>query len=158
MERRHVLDIETVMPHRGAMRLVDRVLEHDAEAISVEARVRADGPFHVDGGLPAYVGVELMAQAIACWAGVRARAQGLAPPVGFLLGTRRYEAHVQVFGIGEVLRVTAHRELMADSGLAVFSCTISARGVPLASAHVSVFEPPDAGAYLEQGAQGMVTE
>ena len=104
-----MLDIETVMPHRGAMRLVDRVLEHDAEAISVEARVRADGPFHVDGGLPAYVGVELMAQAIACWAGVRARAQGLAPPVGFLLGTRRYEAHVQVFGIGEVLRDRAPR-------------------------------------------------
>ncbi len=147
------------MPHRGAMRLVDRVLEHDADSIAVEARVRVDGPFHVDGGLPAYVGVELMAQAIACWAGMRAQAQGLAPPVGFLLGTRRYESRVSAFGIGDVLRVTAHRELVADSGLAVFSCTISGRGVPLASAHVSVFEPPDAAAYLlNQGAEGAASE
>ena len=147
-------DIESVLPHRGTMRLVDRVLEHDEENIAVEARVRPDGPFHAEGGMPAHVGVEFMAQAIACWAGIRARARGLAPPLGFLLGTRRYECAVPAFAIGETLRVAAHRELMADSGLAVFSCTISASGLLLASASISVFEPADADAYLHQATRG----
>ena len=46
------------------------------------------GLFVEDGQVPAWVGIEYMAQAIAAWAGCRARAAGKPPQLGFLLGSR----------------------------------------------------------------------
>jgi predicted hotdog family 3-hydroxylacyl-ACP dehydratase len=144
-----IADIERVLPHRGGMRLVERVLEWDADAIAVGLRVPADGMFHVEGAVPAYVGIEYMAQAVACWAGCQARLRGCPPPVGFLLGSRRYESAVPSFASGAELRVEARRELLGDNGLGVFACRILEAGRVLATANVSVFEPPDERAYLE---------
>ena len=109
----------------------------------------ADGLFVQDGGVPAWVGVEYMAQAIAAWAGCHARGQGRTPPIGFLLGTRRYDSAVERFDSGRVLRVEARRELLGENGLGVFACRILAGEEELATANVSVFEPPDAMAYME---------
>lgn len=142
-------DIEQVIPHRGTLLLLDRVLEYDAESIAVELCVPTDSPFHVEGGVPAYVGVEYMAQAVACWAGCHARARGEPPPLGFLLGTRRYECAMPLFSSGLHLRVEARREILGENGLGVFACRILAADRELATANVSVFEPPDAMAYLE---------
>lgn len=152
LERIH--DIETVIPHRGLLLLVDRVLEYDDESIAVEVEIAPDGPFHVRGGVPAYVGVEYMAQAVACWAGCQARARGEPPPLGFLLGTRRYACAVPLFESGQTLRVEARREIMGSNGLAVFACRIASNGRELATANVSVFEPADVAAYLAQNTQG----
>ncbi len=142
-------DIERVIPHRGTLRLIDRLLAWDSESVAVEVRVPADGPFNDEDGVPAWVGIEYMAQAIAAWAGCRARARGGEPNIGFLLGTRRYEARLPHFPSGTVLRVEAVCELLGDNGLGMFACRILADGQEIASANVSVFEPPDAMAYLE---------
>ncbi|MDE2406762.1 MAG: hotdog family protein [Xanthomonadaceae bacterium] len=145
-----ILDIEQVLPHRGSMRLVDRVLHWDAERIAVAVQVPVDGPFHAEGGVPAHVGIEYMAQAVACWAGCQARRRGLPPPLGFLLGSRRYVCTVPVFASGWLLQVEARREIMGDNGLGVFACRIVCESRELAQANVSVFEPSDAQAYLSQ--------
>lgn len=147
-----VLDIATVAPHAGAMLLLDRVIDHDDEGIVAELRVPFDGLFHVDGGVPAYVGIEYMAQAVACWAGCRARGRGEPPPIGFLLGSRRYDCTVPLFASGALLRVEARREILGENGLGVFACRILSEGEELATANVSVFEPPDAQAYLDNEA------
>lgn len=147
-----VRDIGAVMPHGGTMLLIDRLLAHDEDSVSVELRVAADGLFHVDGGIPSYVGIEYMAQAVACWAGCRARRRGLAPPIGFLLGTRRYDCIVPLFASGSLLRVEARREILGENGLGVFACRILEGERVLATANVSVFEPPDAQAYLDEEA------
>lgn len=146
-------DIETVIPHRGTLLLLNQVLEYDDEAITVALEVPLDGPFHDDGGVPAYIGLEYMAQAVACWAGCQARARGLPPPLGFLLGSRRYVCAVSRFAGGTRLRVEARRELMGDNGLGVFACRILAGKHELAAAHVSVYEPEDAQAYLAGATQ-----
>ena len=144
-----VFDIEQVIPHRGTMLLVDRLLDWSDDTVAVELRVPAESPFHVDGGVPAWVGVEYMAQAVACWAGCQAREQDRPPPIGFLLGTRRYDCAVPVFASGSLLRVEARRELLGENGLGVFACRIVAGDEEIATANVSVFEPPDALAYME---------
>ena len=131
------------------MLLVDRLVHWDDETVAVELAVPSDSPFHVDGGVPAYVGVEYMAQAVACWAGCQARGRGEPPSIGFLLGTRRYECAVPLFSSGQVLRVEARREILGENGLGVFACRILAADRELATANVSVFEPTDAMAYLE---------
>lgn len=144
-------DIESVLPHRDSLRLIDRVIEWQPESIVVEVDVPGQGLFSRADGVPAWVGVEYMAQAIAAWAGCRARAEGREPSIGFLLGTRRYTAHQPAFAAGTCLRVEAHCELMGENGLGMFACRILAGERELAVANVSVFEPPDAMAYLESG-------
>ena len=143
-----IADVERVLPHRGSMRMVERVLEWDAETISVEVRVPVDSIFHVRGGVPAHVGIEYMAQAVACWAGCQARLRGDAPPLGFLLGSRKYESRVALYPSGTRLRVEARRELMGDNGLGLFACNLLDGDEEIATATVSVFEPPDPDAYL----------
>lgn len=144
-----VYDIERVLPHRGTMRLIDRLVAWDDDSVAVEVRVPEEGPFSHGEGVPAWVGVEYMAQAIAAWAGCRARASGREPSIGFLLGTRRYDSRATWFPAGALLRVEATRELLGDNGLGMFRCRILGDGEELATANVSVFEPPDAMAYLE---------
>ena len=141
--------IESCIPHRGTMRLIDRLLEHDADSVVVETRVPFDGLFLDAAGMPAWVGIEYMAQAIAAWAGVQARGRGEAPKLGFLLGTRRYNCTRGYFERGQVLRIEARREVMGDNGLGVFACRISDDGEELATALVTVFEPADASVFLQ---------
>ncbi len=146
-------DIEQVIPHRGQMRLIDRLLAWDEDSVVTELRVPADAVFGDAAGVPAWVGVEYMAQTVAAWAGCRARGRGAEPSIGFLLGTRRYQADTDRFPAGAVLRVEARCELMGDNGLGMFACRILQQERVLASANISVFEPPDAVAYLESSEQ-----
>jgi len=135
--------IEQVIPHRGAMRLIDRLLDWDGQRVAVELTVPVDGPFHEPAGVPAWVGIEYMAQTVAAWAGARAMRAGGRPRIGFLIGSRRYEARCASFRGGSTLRVEARCELMADNGLGMFDCRIFLEGVEVASARLSVFEPDD---------------
>lgn len=135
--------IDTFVPHRGAMRLLDRVIEVDEEQAAAEVDVPFDGLFVRDGAVPAWVGIEYMAQTIALWAGARAVQAGGQPRLGFLLGSRRYEARRADFPGGATLRVEARCELIGSNGLGMFDCRIVMDGDTVATARVSVFEPPE---------------
>jgi hypothetical protein len=56
--------IEAIVPHRGRMLMVNRLLARDEDMVVVEAVVAADNVFAEDRGVPAWVGIEFMAQAI----------------------------------------------------------------------------------------------
>lgn len=129
------------VPHRGGMNLLDAVEHCEGEAIVARVRVPADGLFHAPDGVPAWIGIEYMAQAVAAWSSARARAGGGSPRIGYLLGSRRYEAMVPVFSAGAELRVHAQCELRGDNGLGLFDCRIEQDGRVLASGRLSVFEP-----------------
>jgi len=131
------------VPHRGAMSLLDSVERRDELSIVARVRVPAEGLFVAADGVPAWVGIEYMAQAVAAWSGARAQAGGGSPRIGYLLGSRRYEATVAAFAIGAELQVFAQCELMGDNGLAMFDCRIAQDGRVLASGRLSVFEPPE---------------
>ncbi|MBI2769166.1 MAG: hypothetical protein HYX47_06065 [Burkholderiales bacterium] len=150
---RAAADIDNWIPQRGAMRLLDRVLEADDEHAVAEVDIAEDGLFLRDGAVPAWIGIEYMAQTISAWAGGRGRrAGGRGPRIGLLLGSRRYTAHCSGFPAGATLRVEARCELYGDNGLGMFDCTIRQGGTLLASAKVSVFEPDDAMALLKSQA------
>jgi predicted hotdog family 3-hydroxylacyl-ACP dehydratase len=131
------------VPHRGTMSLLDSVAHVEDLAVEARVRVPANGPFNTDAGVPAWVGIEYMAQAVAAWSGARARGGGGAPKIGYLLGSRRYEAAVPVFEVGAELRVLAQCELTAENGLGMFDCRIEHAGRVVASGRLSVFQPPD---------------
>jgi predicted hotdog family 3-hydroxylacyl-ACP dehydratase len=142
------LAIESVVPHRGRMLLVDRLLAHDEDAVAVGAAIRADNLFADAQGVPAWIGIEYMAQAIAAWAGCRALARSEPVRIGFLLGARRYDGDPRHFAIGTMLRIEARRELFGDNGMGMFACRILEGDTELARAQVAVFEPPDPSAFL----------
>jgi predicted hotdog family 3-hydroxylacyl-ACP dehydratase len=143
--------VENWIPHRGAMRLIDRVLHVDAGQAVAEADVPFDGLFVRDGQVPSWVGIEYMAQAVAAWAGGRLRAQGAAPRAGLLLGTRRFEARCAGFPSGATLRIEACCELMGANGLGQFDCRILLDAVEVATARISVFDPPAGAGLLRAG-------
>ncbi|AVO32442.1 hypothetical protein D7T48_17925 [Stenotrophomonas maltophilia] len=143
--------IEEVVPHRQDMCLLQRILRWDQDSIEAELVVPGTGLFIENGEMPAWIGIEYMAQAIAAWSGCRARAAGAAPQLGFLLGSRRYNSLRSGFPSGTRLRVQARRELLGDNGLGLFACRILAGEEEWAVANVSVYEPADAKAYLESG-------
>lgn len=131
------------VPHRGPLSLLDQVEHCDDHGIEARVRVPADGVFGDDEGVPAWVGIEYMAQAVAAWSGARARVAGGSPKIGYLLGSRRYEAMVPVFDVGAELRVMAQCELMGENGLGMFDCRIEQGGRVVASGRLSVYEPPE---------------
>ena len=130
------------VPHRGALSLLETVEHCDDQGIVARVRVPSDGLFSDADGVPAWVGIEYMAQAVAAWSGARARAGGGSPRIGYLLGSRRYEAAVPVFEVGAELRVLASCELTAENGLGMFDCRIEHGGRVVANGRLSVFEPP----------------
>ncbi|MBB3194246.1 ApeP family dehydratase [Roseateles terrae] len=138
-----------LVPHAGAMRLLDRVLEAEDERLVAEVRVPEDGLFSRDGGVDAWVGIEYMAQAVAAWAGWRGRREGQTPRIGFLLGTRRYRTAVARYAAGQVLQVEVRRTYQADNGLGQFDCQIRAGETELASATITVFGPEDPSEFLK---------
>lgn len=143
--------VADVVPHQDAMCLLDRIVYCDAERIEVEVRVPSVGLFVTPGGIPAWIGIEYMAQAIAAWAGCRERRDQRPPGIGFLLGSRRYSSARDTFPTGTLLHVHARCELLGDNGLGMFACRILAGDEEWAAANVSVFQPNDATAYLESG-------
>ncbi|MGR8998427.1 MAG: ApeP family dehydratase [Gammaproteobacteria bacterium] len=131
--------IEELVPHTGKMVLLDRVIEYDEENMVAEAIVRDDGLFGDGRTVPAWLGIEYMAQTIAALGGMKRRLAGKPLNLGFLLGTRRYDCNVGTFTVGSVLTVSVKR-LLQDQGLGVFECRISAKGI-LASAKLNVYQP-----------------
>jgi len=142
--------VENWIPHRGAMRLLDRILVVDEQQAVAEVDVPFDGLFVRDGAVPAWVGIEYMAQAVSAWAGGRGRRAGGQPRPGLLLGSRKYEAKCESFPSGATLRVEAQCELIAANGLGTFDCRITMDGREVATARIAVFDPP-AGTDLLRG-------
>ena len=142
--------IADVVPHAGEMILLDSIKEIEADRIVCMKTVCAGALFvDADGSLPAWVGVELMAQSIAAWAGCCARAEQQPVQLGFLLGTRHYSCNVGAFPLGSRLCVEAVRSFHDEHGMGVFSCRIDAPGIH-AEARLNVYRPPDADAFFEQ--------
>jgi predicted hotdog family 3-hydroxylacyl-ACP dehydratase len=139
-----------LIPHAGDMILIDQVLAFDEEQIHTRLTVKPGGLFNgADGSLPAWVGVELMAQTVAAYAGCRARQRGNAVELGFLLGTRKFECNVVHFPVGTELTIHALRSLEDDNGMGVFECHINAPGIH-ATARLNVFCPPQPAHYLHE--------
>lgn len=146
--------IAEVVPHEGLMSLLDTVLEYDEESLSASVEIRNNTLFVEADGVPAWVGIEYMAQAIAAYSGVQRCLAGRAVKVGFLVGTRRFNSSHSHYPLGSKLRINVIREFQADNGLGSFACTINgtlADGSLLtADASLNVFLPENVEEFLNE--------
>jgi len=146
------LALNDLVPHRAPMRFLDRMISVGETEAVAETFVRADNPLFVAGrGLPAYAGLEMMAQAIAAIDGMKRKANGLPPKIGFLLGCRRYSVSCEVFEEGLCLRITANM-VFTNGEMFNFDCRIDdGEGRQFASASMNVYAPADPTAFLKAG-------
>lgn len=81
--------IASLIPHSGAMCLLDGAVEWNAERILCVSRSHrdADNPLRTDGGLPAVCGLEYAAQAMAVHGGLAGHVDGK-PRAGYLASLR----------------------------------------------------------------------
>ena len=130
------------VPHRPPMLLIGSVLEADAERCVTLTRVDP-GAWYADpdGAMPAWFGLELMAQTIAAFSGQRQRDPDQAPAFGYLLGTREYRCTVAAFPAGAQLEVEAKVHEAEILGLSAFACELRLDGSVLAHAILKVYEP-----------------
>ena len=142
--------IEELIPHRGSMLWLERVTQARPESIEAEAVVRRDA-WYVDeqAGMPAWLGIELMAQAIAAHVGMQGWLAGKPPKPGVLLGCRRYEARVGRFAPG-ILTVVARVAYRDESGFGAYDCAILGAQGELAAGRLKVYEPEDFERFLSE--------
>lgn len=130
-----------LLPHRGPAVLIDEILHQDAAGIRVRAAITAGHPFFEAGhGVPAWAGIEMMAQAVAAHAGLLGQRVGRGPRPGMLLGTRRYRADVAWFAEGEALDIYAATAFGQEGGMAACDCRIACDGRILAEATIIIME------------------
>lgn len=142
--------IEAIIPHRGTMLLIDAVDTFSEATLSARATVDAHAWYaDADGAMPAWIGIELMAQAIAAHVALLAmRGGGRARP-GVLLGSRSYKALQPTFAGGARLLIHVTELLRSEAGHSAYECTIHDGDVCCAEAVIKVFQPPDFQSFIE---------
>jgi predicted hotdog family 3-hydroxylacyl-ACP dehydratase len=106
-----------LIPHQGAMCLLDRVQSWDAERIHAlsDSHTRGDNPLRSDGQLRAVHLCEYGAQAMAVHGALLAREKGAGVQPGLLVALRDVQLHVtRIDDLPNTLSVVA--EKLLDSG------------------------------------------
>ncbi len=139
----------SVLPHSGPAVLLDEILHFDAHGLLAVTTVRHSTAYSgADGSLPAWVGLELMAQGVAAFSGCEAGQARL----GLLLGARRYEVSCDSFPAGMRLEIEVIPSNRDEDGFGVFDCSIRCAGERLAEAALTVYQPTDPEAFLREQA------
>ncbi|WP_035386870.1 hotdog family protein [Ferrimonas senticii] len=142
------------LAHRPPMILIDQLVNYQPDQLTVAVTPSPHAPFFDDAidGVPSWVGIEYMAQAVATLAGIEAEANGEPIRIGFLLGTRRYQIHQPQFDRNCCYHVSVNRLYQDDDGMAAFDCLIQQQQQPVAEARINVFQPRDPNQFLGQSA------
>ncbi len=151
-----------LLPHSGNIVLLDEILFCDDDALTARTTVKPNparpgltrpGLFNqADGSLPPWIGLEILAQAVAAWSGWQALVTGRPVRMGFLLGTRQYECRVDAFAPGAVLTVHIERTLQDNAGMGVFQGSIQEGARQIAQARLNVYQPDDISRYTQETA------
>jgi predicted hotdog family 3-hydroxylacyl-ACP dehydratase len=144
-----IYSVAELVPHSGKMSLLTAILDYGDDWLEAEVEITRDSMFADAHGVPAWIGVEYLAQTIAAYSGLQERLKGGKPKIGFLLGTRKYLCNAERFAIGQKLRLKVTPEVEGANGLNVFNCDLQGQGTH-ASALINVFQPEDADAFLRE--------
>jgi predicted hotdog family 3-hydroxylacyl-ACP dehydratase len=130
-------ELERLLPHRGAMCLLDAVEAHDAAHVVCRAASHRSlaNPLRIAGRLPALAAIEYAAQAMAAHGGLHGD-RGAAP--GRLVAVRDVRLHAATLeDIADDLEIAATR-VAADAAGLVYAFVVSAGGRTLAEGRATV--------------------
>lgn len=147
------LSIQQLLPHREPILLLERLLYCDDETCRVALTINQKSAFYNQelAAVPAWVGIEYMAQAIAVWSGYQQLKKGQPILIGFLLGSRCYRCEQSLFSENQCLEVVTAVRYVDETGLASFDCRIEdSAGTLLASAAINAFRPDNPEQFVAQ--------
>ncbi|MAM59188.1 MAG: hypothetical protein CMN25_17895 [Salinicola sp.] len=136
--------VEPLIPHARRMCLLTHLIAATDDGATAETSTRHDDLFAEADGIPAWVGVEWLAQTVAAWAGFQASGSTETPAPGLLLGARRYRARVPVFAFDQRIQVTITVDFVADNGVTQVSGELRRAGTrepPLAHGSLTLYRP-----------------
>jgi len=134
--------VELLLPHDAPMILIDKIIDVSKLTIHCQVEINAGGMFFDKqiNATPAWVGIEFMAQTVAAWSGYHAWLKKSPSPIGFLLGSRRYNSECDIYRSDQILDIYAE-QLMENEGMSAFMCRIECEGKILASCQLNAFVP-----------------
>ena len=115
--------IEDLINHRRGMLLVDRLVSYDMSGVVIEVIIKEDTSFLNEDYVPAWIGIEYAAQAVAVWAGLQAVQGDKRIKTGLLLSCRKYKSTRPRFMLGEVLNIHI-REEFRSRRMGTYDCRI----------------------------------
>ncbi|OUR80063.1 hypothetical protein A9Q83_02195 [Alphaproteobacteria bacterium 46_93_T64] len=141
--------IADIVPHDPPMVLLDRLVSSNETSLVAEVNITGTTPFFEPNyGVPAYVGVEYIAQAISAHNGLKDTQKGQEVKPGFLLGSRKIELNCPYFKEGQTLIVSV-KVSFNDGEMAVFDGEILLEKEVIVSARINAFQPENPFDYIE---------
>ena len=131
--------IRDLVPHQGAMCLLEDVLEWDENAIACRAVSHRDpaNPLRSAGGLGAVMGVEYAAQAVAVHGGLSIKSASK-PGIGYLAALRDVECFVERLDTEPGDLVVRATRVTAESGRLLYDFRVESGGRELLKGRLSV--------------------
>jgi predicted hotdog family 3-hydroxylacyl-ACP dehydratase len=131
------------------MILLDRMIETTDTACTCEVIITPQTLFIEAAGVPAFVGLEYMAQTVAAYGGYKAYLAEQPIGFGFLLGTPQLTTSCQFFHCGQTLRIRV-THVWGNHEVRQFQCTIHdmLTGNLLQQAELTVFTPQELSTFL----------
>ena len=132
--------IQTLIPHSGAMCLLEAVTAWDEEGIVCVTRTHLDpaNPLRRQGRLAILHACEYGAQAAAIHGGLRARAAGQTARPGYLAALRDVRWFAEDLAAVNAPLEVAARLVLGDADYCIYAIQISAAGQRLAEARITI--------------------
>ena len=137
------LRIETMIPHRGRMRLIEKVVAVDDLRAVTAATTSVDWPLYGDGSVDVLVTIELVAQTAALLEGYKRLQTGRGGTSGWLVGIKNADFVVSRLPVPALL-ITEVAKSYALEGYAVFGGTVRLDDTIVATLSVQAFRPEEA--------------
>ncbi|MFA5938398.1 MAG: hypothetical protein WC809_03490 [Sinimarinibacterium sp.] len=139
-----------LLPHGPGMTLLDEVLQLDDEGATCLVRIHPQARFFEPGrGVPNWVGIEYMAQAIGVHAGHLRTQLGLSVEIGLLLGTRAYDCNHAWFRDGERVQVRVELLVRDGEGVGAYDCKLGDGREVWSQAQIKAYQPDHIRAFLD---------
>lgn len=138
--------LSRLVPHRGKMLLLDRIVSADLEQVQIATEVDISDRcmFFAEsfGGVPVWIAFEYMAQSVSALTGLFGLQTGTLPRMGFILSVTNFCADESVFLQGTTVRVEVRQTLRVDMTV-TFEGKVLVGGKVIARATINACEVDD---------------
>lgn len=135
------------------MCLLDSIDDYGADWLRASVVTRRSSLFALEQGIPAWLGIEYMAQAAAAFAGIEQVQREEKPSIGLLIGARYYRAMRTLIPFDTRLEVLATIAMRDAEDFAAYDCTLSAGGEEIAKCTLKAYRPRNLGPLLAEAAR-----
>ena len=146
--------VDELVPHRGPMKLLDTIVDYGVDWLRASVTPWEGARFATATGVPAWVGIEYMAQAASAFGGIEQVQRGEPPTIGLLIGARYYHCMQDSFSFGRPLTVIAKIALRDAEDFAAYDCRIDLAGRDIAVCTLKAYRPRDITPLLAGGTRG----